>query len=274
MALYINGNKASGGTDIVHLTQAQYDALPSSKNYDGKVYMITDVNGDGSQFQPVIYSEDEREIGVWTDGKPLYEKTNIITNVTDKGWTQIFSDSNATILLYKGYCLSNTNEKSPLDNYVNSNTHVRTLVYDNGTKVQTEYYNQYNTLSSIVATIQYTKTTDQAGSGTWTPQGVPAVHYNTDEQVVGTWIDGKTIYEKTYVFSNPIQLSSSSWTASEIDTSLIETFVNVKGLSANGDSYDGLITAQINNRLNFMHWFNNIGIKTVTVQYTKTQGGA
>lgn len=274
MALYINGNKVSGGNaDVVHLTQAEYDALPSNKNYDGKVYMITDVNGDGSQFQPVIYSENEREIGVWVDGKPLYEKTNIITNVTDKGWTQIFSDSNANVLSYTGYCLSNTGEKSPLDRYVDNNNKVRTLIYDNGTKVQTEYYNQFNTLASVVATIQYTKTTDVSGSGTWTPQGVPAVHYSTDEQVVGTWIDGKTIYEKTYVFSNYIQVSSSSWTASEIDTSLMETFVKVKGLGVNRDSYDGLITASINNRLNFMHWFNNIGIKTVTVQYTKTQGG-
>jgi hypothetical protein len=29
--------------------------------------------------QPVIYSEDEREIGVWIDGKPVYEKTQYIS---------------------------------------------------------------------------------------------------------------------------------------------------------------------------------------------------
>jgi hypothetical protein len=49
-------------------------------------------------------------------------------------------------------------------------------------------------------TIRYTKSTDTAGSGTWTSQGVPAHHYSTTEQVVGTWIDGSTLYEKTINF--------------------------------------------------------------------------
>ena len=66
---------SGGNANVIRLTQAEYDALPPSKLTDNNVYMITDVNGDGSQFQPVIYSEDEREIGVWVDGKPLYEKT-------------------------------------------------------------------------------------------------------------------------------------------------------------------------------------------------------
>ena len=26
-------------------------------------------------------------------------------------------------------------------------------------------------------------------------------NYSTQEQVVGTWIDGSTVYEKTYIFS-------------------------------------------------------------------------
>ena len=59
-------------------------------------------------------------------------------------------------------------------------------------------------------TMQYTKTTDTAGSGKWTPQGVPAIHYSTDEQVIGTWIDGSTLYEKT-IFEQP---TYSSHTAS------------------------------------------------------------
>ena len=55
--------------------------------------------------------------------------------------------------------------------------------------------------SSATVTIRYTKTTDQAGSGQWTPQGVPAVHYSEDEHIIGTWIDGSTLYEKTVHFS-------------------------------------------------------------------------
>jgi hypothetical protein len=51
-------------------------------------------------------------------------------------------------------------------------------------------------------TIYYTKTTDTAGSGTWNGQGGLAHHYSTNETVIGTWIDGKPIYEKTVEIAN------------------------------------------------------------------------
>ncbi|MBP3718189.1 MAG: hypothetical protein J6I58_01570, partial [Eubacterium sp.] len=50
----------------------------------------------------------------------------------------------------------------------------------------------------LIVTFQYTKTTDQPGSGTWTPEGQLAHHYFTSEKIVGTWIDGSTtVYERT-----------------------------------------------------------------------------
>ena len=55
--------------------------------------------------------------------------------------------------------------------------------------------------------LKKTKTTDVAGSGTWTPQGVPTVHYSTDEQVIGTWL-GETLYQKTLHISN-VQFDST-----------------------------------------------------------------
>ena len=51
-------------------------------------------------------------------------------------------------------------------------------------------------------TLRYTKTTDAPGSGKWTPQGVPAIHYSENEAVVGTWINGKTLYARTFVNEN------------------------------------------------------------------------
>lgn len=37
-------------------------------------------------------------------------------------------------------------------------------------------------------------------------------NYSTSEQVVGTWIDGSTLYEKTLTWSGTLVLSDSSWT--------------------------------------------------------------
>ena len=44
--------------------------------------------------------------------------------------------------------------------------------------------------------------------------------YSTEEQVVGTWINGKPIYKRTWDFSaSPIALSSGNWVNSGISAS-------------------------------------------------------
>lgn len=52
----IDENMGGGGgsSDIVHLTQAEYDALPSSKLTDDKVYLIEDASPTGNDFFSVV----------------------------------------------------------------------------------------------------------------------------------------------------------------------------------------------------------------------------
>ena len=80
------------------------------------------------------------------------------------------------------------------------------------------------TVRGDIVNIWYTKDSDTPGSGEWTPSGVPTHHYSTDEQVVGTWIDGSTVYEKTF----DVVLNANSFT---IDTSALNIgkVVNVNG---------------------------------------------
>lgn len=95
-------NKFDGGNTVsVELTQAQYDALPSSKLTDGVTYFITDTStvmsatdvsydnvGSGlsaTNVQGAIdalchYSTSEHRVGTWIDGKPIYEITIKISN--------------------------------------------------------------------------------------------------------------------------------------------------------------------------------------------------
>ena len=274
MALYINGNKASGGTDIVHLTQAQYDALPSSKNYDGKVYMITDTNGDGSQFQPVIYSEDEREIGVWIDGKPLYEKTIDQTINSDSDYV-IFSSGIDHAYLVNSKFEYATNRWMSSDYSSNSSVSNSIFCYAEVNNGALNFHNQSNNSRHWIATIRYTKTTDTAGSGTWTPQGVPAVHYSIDEQVVGTWIDGKTVYQKTYSLQNPITIHNEDNLTSYID--IFSNISNIVGFFATSDVYKTYapITVIVDSGQLLAIVSSTLGnINALTIQYTKTQGGA
>lgn len=62
------------------------------------------------------------------------------------------------------------------------------------------YRTKENVLESGTAyiTLLYTKAIDTPGSGTWTTDGTYAHHYSTSEKVIGTWIDGKPLYEKTF----------------------------------------------------------------------------
>ena len=154
------------------------------------------------RLQPVIYSTAEREIGVWTDGKPLYQKT-IPFNCTSSTVTEYVMDNNVDI---KGYDARGSWAVRSNHNIISLNSCISgdstysvfiTFGSDNGDNNIIDIRHQRKDITNVVVTILYTKTTDVAGSGTWTPQGVPAVHYSTDEQVVGTWIDGRTVYEKT-----------------------------------------------------------------------------
>lgn len=187
--------------EVVHLTQAQYDALPNTKLTDGKVYCITDIPafGDNLVF-PVCYSTEEREIGCWTDGKPLYQKTinfgalpnntskSVAHNISNLGYivnTQCVAE-NPTSHIYLPIPFSH---RSAIGNQIQLEV--------SSTDVSIYTALDRTPFSNCYITLQYTKTTDTAGSGNWNPSGVPSVHYDSTEKVIGTWF-GETLYEKTW----------------------------------------------------------------------------
>lgn len=80
--VYVNGesvvddeDKIAKITSYKEVTQNEYTALPASKTSDGVLYCIKDAPSGIEGFPPLIYSDEEREVGVWRDGKPIYEKT-------------------------------------------------------------------------------------------------------------------------------------------------------------------------------------------------------
>jgi len=200
----VNGVTLSGDKDSEDLgivwegTQLQYDAIVTKD--PNTTYYITDADDGGDSFQPVIYSEIEREIGVWADGKPLYEKT--IYNAG--GVTGNFTIPHNILNIDRVVGYTGTVKDTAYSTYghiwVLPRMSAPYLGVDNVTSTNIAVVNPSDFGTRLVdwyIAIQYTKTTDFAGSGTWTPQGVPAVHYSENEQVVGTWFDGSTLYEKT-----------------------------------------------------------------------------
>ena len=125
--------------------------------------------------------------------------------------------------------------------------------------------------TTIVLTIYYTKTTDTAGSGNWGMNGVPAVHYSTNEQVIGTWIDGKPLYQKSFTLSSQLQVASSSWTNANVSVSNIDKIVYGDGISEDG-TYQGTLATDKNNNVIYLQALRSSAsyVKYLTVQYTKT----
>ena len=228
--MLLNG-RLYGANGVMELTQAQYDALPQSKLTDGVLYCVKDAGFvEGEQFAPVIYSLEEREIGTWTDGKPLYQKTVHINALpSTSGTSVVYQHSIADIdeiCNVFGRVRFSTGSNAPFSRVAmwhsysgGTDVDARSLASDTNTWITLNAVSKTTieittgsdrSNCSADVTIQYTKTTDVAGSGTYGTDGARMVHYSNDEHIIGTWTDGKTLYEKTVHIN---ALPSTAYTA-------------------------------------------------------------
>ena len=183
-----------------------------------------------------LYSTDEKLIGRWIDGKPLYQKTFNTTSSTTGREVDISYDANIdTVINIEGLFHRTDNSTSrwlPMNCYTQSNMY-GFICYDMSGKNIKYKLTGYSTDKQII-TIQYTKTTDSAveiGSDT---------DYSTTEKIVGTWIDGKPLYQRTVSFvSNGANWKSigtdfdhSNWDSSFVKEISINT-------SSDGEFYGG-----------------------------------
>lgn len=212
-------------TSYEEVTESEYEAIPvAERESNGIAYFIKDLNNESVQgYPPLIYSDEEREIGVWRDGMPLYQKTvHVGALVQDSSWHGV-SHGVANLdkcINIEAICIAtNGTEFYPINLY-RPTTNTGVMVYATASDV---YYmnNYYSEMEDAYFTIRYTKTTDTAGSGTWNGQGGLAHHYSTNETVTGTWIDGKPLYQKTFVQ----QLSGTTGTIDISALNVSEAFI-------------------------------------------------
>lgn len=234
--------------------------------------------------QPIIYSLEEREVGVWTDGKPLYQKSYQISNFTYNDWVDAID---VTALNIDRCCKTigsikrnNTNGLyiSFDGSYYETNTYMLDIRYYNG---NIQYIIKgYNDFNNMIATLLYTKTTDTPGSGTWTPSGVPAHHYSTEEQVIGTWIDGEPLYEKSYTYTQAFtsgynilsfDLNSDCQIVNQEECAICTDNTFIKTNSISGNSFMVVNTQYSRTVIDISYGLaGNVRTIIVTVRYTKT----
>lgn len=245
----------------------------TAKQFTKKVFEL--VKAD--HFLPVteyqVYSTAETKVGVWTDGKPIYRKVIDIniTSFTTQTWyntglsvSGIKGIINAIIVTETGIVpvfagLANTGEIQLL--------HTRSVTYDN---LACKLY------------IEYTKTTDTAS----TPK-VPyeSLHeWSTEEKLVGYWVDGKAVYEKTVscgALPNNTTKDITIATANTISVKHIfgYAFRNSDGMSinlprsnpvlVNNISVD-IIESQTKIRISTGGDYSSFTESYITLRYTKT----
>lgn len=153
--------------------------------------------GTNGIFAPVIFSDNERCIGVWRDNKPLYQRTYAVTYGTSDNRIQLDFSPEVLMFVSGGTYNKQTSSGNMVSYgfYVSSTDRLQIYYQSNSNSLLVQSVDSYITGTGYV-TIRYTKTTDVAGSGNWNTDGVPTIHYSTSEQVIGTWIDGKTIYQR------------------------------------------------------------------------------
>lgn len=105
--------------------------------------------------------------------------------------------------------------------------------------------------------------------------------YSTTEEVVGTWIDGKPIYRKTF---NNISVTSSEYSVISIATGLtIDNLINISGYLVNNGrwivtlnsidiQYANMARVSYDKQTSSLELItqNWTGTATVTIEYTKT----
>lgn len=202
------------------------------KDFYGQIrpYLNGQVPTFANQFsRSDLYSTDEKIIGQWIDGKPLYQKTLYVNLQDTSDGPHTVSDLTTSCIDTFINCLGYINHSGEVmtnNNFFYSSAWTSSFFtrYDLTSKsliITTKNFGG-NTLVGYV-TIQYTKTTDSAikvGTGT---------DYSTDEQIIGTWIDGKPLYQKT--FSGTVS-SANNISYVSIGAS-VDTFADGRGVLNN-----------------------------------------
>ena len=171
------------------------------------------------------YSESEKEVGCWVDGKPLYQKTKVFSNISKSGSLSFGVTNAETVFVYD---IGQASDVMPIP-YVHGSApdnNIGGFLGISASDVTWEFRSANSAPSTLSGfmTIRYTKTTDTAGSGNWTPDGIPAVHYSSSEQIIGTWTDGKTLYQRTINFTtaNDDNYNSYDTELTDIDIKFID----------------------------------------------------
>lgn len=95
--------------------------------------------------------------------------------------------------------------------------------------------------------------------------------YTLEEKVIGRWIDGSLVYQRTFEFENELRINSNTWTDTGIPSSNFRKIISAEGMNSTG-TYWGEISVNRDNGtyVQILNIRNSpIDIKHLTIRYLK-----
>ena len=256
-------------------------------------YYVNEHGGSGGgsgTLKPWVYdvSGEEQIIGVY-GGKPLYRKAFTI-NVTCA--SNSFVDYNVYNYIancdriINATCYDESRGLIMPYNSANWPTGGRTCMYFSKTGIISYTCGSAASVTNIphLFILEYTKTTDAEGSGNnFSPYAPSNMSYSYEEKVVGTWVDGKPLYQKTLYGSIATYQDTSRPTNVRIPfphtvvyicggltngATNVEAFVPI-GYTGGGSNFIDVYHAATTLMLQ-TNMYNGYPYYILTVKYTKT----
>lgn len=245
------GGGASGGSNVVaNPVEAATDTL-SKIGIDGTIYEVSGGGGSG-------YSETT----LWSGSEtPTTSGTQITLSDNISNYDEIVFVLDTDYVGTGSFLVSElTIGESYISTIYAPNNYGVFFVYDSDTQITIKSLSSGSLKTYIkVIGIKY-------GSG-----GTSGYNYSTTEQVVGTWIDGSTIFERSYAITN--QNISTGWTVL-VSSISIDKFISGEVCISSG-GYDYTWNALYYNNGNIaVYNFLGGAIQSangyVTIRYTKS----
>ncbi len=135
-----------------------------------------------------------------------------------------------------------------------------------------EYVTKYELEDAIAGIIEDDET---AANSTWSSAKINDAlsnvgAYSTDERIVGKWIDGKNIYEKTFVLPSEITLSVNQWNSiTGVLLAGVETPIDVEIRGSRGTSAANVDF--LDSPVSIWGTTGTEKVKSITFRYTKSE---
>ena len=187
-----------------------YDTSASAKKNTtwGNVKSLLGMPVMGTFSKGDLYDTTEKVIGKWTDGRPLYQRTFV---------GSISSSSTQTTVVSSISSWSIKDLEGMIWSTVSGQTYYSTIPYATSTSASggaaNDYVIFYTNGSSLIlqiggtswktsstqysVTVRYTKSSDSANSYNYSSEN----DYSTSEHIIGTWVNGETLYQRTFTGS-------------------------------------------------------------------------